>query len=66
MKLDQLIEPGWGDAADNIHESYLKYKTNKMNILAVINLESNSIAAVSVRTTFGELKESLSIVRTNS
>ena len=35
MKLDELTQPGWEDAADYVRESYKQYGTSELKILAV-------------------------------
>jgi len=62
MKLDELTEPGWDDAADYFREQDKKYGTFELRVLAVVQPETNDDAAAPPPTTFGELMASLDIV----
>ena len=54
MKLDQLKQPGGGDAADYIHERDKKSGTTELNVPAVVQPKTADDAASSVPTTFSE------------
>jgi len=62
MKLDKFTQPGWGDAADYIHERYKKSGTSKLKVPAVIKYQTDHVSAAPPPTTFGELLETLDIV----
>jgi len=62
MKLDELTQPGWGDAANWFRESDKKYGTSDLSVLAVINPQTEDDAAARAPTTIGELIECVDIV----
>ena len=59
MKLDELAQPRWEDAADYLHEREKKYSTFELRVLAVVQPQTNHDALDPPWTTFGELMESL-------
>jgi hypothetical protein len=62
LRLDELTQPGWGDAADYFCERDMKYWMTKLNIVAVGKPQEDSTAATPSPTTFGELMQALDIV----
>jgi len=62
MKLEELNQPGWEDAADYFRERDKKYGTSELWVLAVVQPQTNDDAPAPPPTTFGELMESLDIV----
>jgi len=62
MKLDELTQPGWEDAADYFRERDKKYSTFVLRVPALVQLQTNDDAPAPPQTTFGELLESLDIV----
>ena len=62
MRLDELMQPGWVDAANYFHERDMKYGTAKLNVPAVVNHQMDLIAATPSPTTFGEYMQTLEIV----
>jgi len=62
MKLDELTQPGWEDAANYFRERDKKYGTTKLRVLAVVQPQTNDDARAPPPATFGELMESLDIV----
>jgi len=62
MKLDELMQPGWGDMADYIHERDKKYWTTELKVQAVVQPQTGDDAASSVRTTFSEPLETIDSV----
>ena len=62
MKLDELMQPGWGEAADYFLERDKKYRTTELKVLAVVQSHTADDAAPSVPTTFGEPMETLDSV----
>jgi hypothetical protein len=62
MKLDELTQPGWEDAADYLRNRDKKYGTSKLRIPAVVQQQTNEDAPAPLPTTFGELMESHDIV----
>jgi hypothetical protein len=62
MKLDELTQPGWEDAADSFRERDKKYGTSKLRVPAVVQQQTNDDAPAPPPTTFGELMESVDIV----
>jgi hypothetical protein len=62
MKLDELTQLEWDDAADYFCQQYKKYGTSWLRVAAVIQQQMNHDAAAPLPTTFGELIENLDIV----
>jgi len=62
MKLDELTQPGWEDAADYFRERDKKYGTTELRVLAGVQPQTNDDALAPQPATFGELMESLDIV----
>jgi len=54
MRLDELTQPGWGDAANYYCERDLKYGTTELKVPAVIKPEIDTTAATPSPTTFEE------------
>ena len=62
MRLNELTQPGWEDAADLFRERDQKYGTSGLRVPAVVQLQTNDDALPPPQTPFGELMESLDIV----
>ena len=62
MKLDQLIQPGWENAANHIGERDQKYGTSELRVPVVVQPQMDDDAVAPAPTTFGELIEGLDIV----
>jgi hypothetical protein len=62
LRLDELMQPGWGDAADYFRDRYMKYRTTELKVPAVGKPQADSTAATPSPTTFGELMQALDIV----
>jgi len=62
MKLDELTQPGWEDAAEYIRQRDKKYGTFELRVQAVVQSQTNDDAPAPPPTTFGELMESFDIV----
>jgi len=62
MRLDQLTQPWWGDAANYFHEGDVKYGMTELKVPAVRNTQTDSTAATPSPTTFGELMQALDSV----
>jgi hypothetical protein len=62
MKLDELTQPGWEDAADYFRAQDKKYGTIQLRVPAVVQPQINDDALAPLPATFGELMESLDIV----
>jgi hypothetical protein len=62
MMLDELMRPGWGDAADYFSERDMKYKTTELKVTAVRKTQIDVTAAIPSPTTFGELMQALHIL----
>jgi len=62
MKLDELTQPGWEDAANYFCEEDKKYSTFELRVTTVVQPQTNNGAPAPPPTTFGELIESLDIV----
>ena len=59
MKLGELTQPGWGDAADYFRERDKKYGTAELKVPAVVQRQTADDAASSPLTTFSEPLETL-------
>jgi len=66
MKLDELTQPGWGDAANYFRERDMNYGTTKLKVPAVVKPQIDTTAATPSPTTFGEHMQTLDIVRGQS
>jgi len=62
MKLNELSQPGWEDAADYFRERDEKYGTSELRVPAVVQPQTKEDALAPPPTTFEELIESLDIV----
>jgi len=62
MKLDELTQLGWEDAANYFRERDKKYGTTELRVPAVVQPQTNDDAPAPPPATFGELMESLDIV----
>jgi len=62
MKLDELSQPGWEEAADYFHERDMKYGTAELRVPVVVQPQTDHDAWAPPPTTFGELMERLDIV----
>jgi len=62
MKLDELTQPGWENAADYFHEQDKKYGTSELRVPAVVRPQTIEDTLAPPPTTFTELMESLDIV----
>jgi len=62
MKLDELTQPGWEDAADYFCQRDKKYGTFELRVPAVVQPQTYDDALAPPPTTVGELMESLDIV----
>jgi len=66
MKLDELTQHVWGDAANYFSERDMKYGTTKLRVLAVVKPQIDMTAATPLPITFGEHMQTLDIVREQS
>jgi len=55
MKLDELTQPGCGDAASNFRERDTKYGTTELRVPAVVKPQTGDGAAAQVRITLESL-----------
>jgi len=62
MKLDKLMQPGWGDAANYFREGDKKYGTTQLKVPAAIQPPTADNAESSVPTTCGVPMETLDSV----
>ena len=62
IKLDELTQPGWEDAADYFRQRDEKSGTSELRVPASIQPPRNNDAPAPPPTTFGELMEYLDIV----
>jgi hypothetical protein len=61
-RLDILMQPGWGDAANYFEESDMKYATAEWNVPVFVKHSVNMTAATPSLTTLGEHMQTLEIV----
>jgi hypothetical protein len=62
MKINELTQPGWQDAADYFCEQDKKYGTSEFRVKVVIQPQTNDDALAPPPTTIGELMETLDII----
>jgi len=62
IKLEELTQPGWGDAADYVREQGTRYATTELKVPAVIKSHTDKEAANPAPSKFGEVMESLDII----
>ena len=62
MRLDELTQLEWGDAANCFCERDMKYGTTELKVPAVVKPQTDTTAATPAPTTFGELMQVLDIV----
>jgi hypothetical protein len=62
MKLDELTQPGWGDAANYFRERDMRYGTTELNVPAVVKLQIDSTTATPSPITVGEHMQTPEIV----
>jgi hypothetical protein len=62
MRLDELTQPGWEDAANYFRETDMKYGTAKLKVPAVVTPQIDMTAASTSQTTAGEHMQTLDIV----
>ena len=62
MRLDEVSQPRWGDVADYVSERCMMYGMAELNVPAVVNPQTDQIAAAPVPTTFGELMQTHHVV----
>jgi hypothetical protein len=61
LRLDELTQPGLGDAANYFHERDMKYGTAKLKVPAVVKPQKDMTAATTYPTTVGEHMQTLDI-----
>jgi len=62
MKLEELTQLGWADAADYFRERYIKYGTSELRVVAIVQQQGDNGAAAPAPTSFRKHMESLAIV----
>jgi hypothetical protein len=62
IKLDELTQRGWEDAAVDCREQDEKYGTSELSVPVVVQAQTNEVSPVPTPTTFGEVVVSLDIV----
>jgi hypothetical protein len=62
MTVDELKQPGWGNAPDYFCERDKNYGTAKLKVPVVVQPQTDDDASAPPPTTFGELMERLEIV----
>jgi len=66
MRLDELTQPGWGDAANYFHETDMKYGTAELRVPVVLQPQIAMTAATTSPTTVGEHMQTFDILRGQS
>ena len=62
MRLDELTQTGWRDAADYFCERDMMYRMTELKVPALLTPQTDRTAATPSRTTFGDLMQVLDIV----
>jgi hypothetical protein len=62
IRLDELTQLGWGDAANYFRERDMKYGTAKLKVPVVVTPQIDTTAASTSQTTAGEHMQTLDIV----
>jgi hypothetical protein len=62
LRVDELRQAGWGDAADYFRERDMKYRMTELNVPAVGKPHTHTTAATPSPRTFGERMQALDIV----
>jgi len=62
MKLDELTQAGWEDAANYYRERGIKYRTAELKVPAVVRPQIDTTAASASLRTAGEHMQTLDIV----
>ena len=62
MRLDKLMQPGQGEAADYFREREIKYGMTKWIVLAIMKAQTETPGATPLLTTFGKLMQTYDIV----
>jgi len=62
MRFDEFMLPGWGDMANHFREIVKMYRMVKLQVVAVVKLQMEIVAALSAPTTFGVRMETIDIV----
>ena len=63
MRLDKLMQPGWGDAANYIRENDMMYGTVTLKVLAVVKDQIDTTTTTPSLMTLSEHMQTLDIVR---
>jgi hypothetical protein len=66
MRLDELTQPGWGDAANHFHESDMRYGTAELKVPAVVKPQIDMTAVTPSPITVGEHVQTTEIARGQS
>jgi len=66
MRLDEVTQPGWGDAAKYFRERDMQYGTAKLKVPSVVKPKIDTSAATPSLTSFGEYMHTVDIVRGQS
>jgi hypothetical protein len=66
MRLDELGQLGWGDAADYFRQRHMKQGMTELKVPAVVKPETDTTAATPSPTPFAELMQALDIVPRHS
>jgi len=62
LRLDELMQLGWGEAAHYFRERDMKYETTELKVPAVVKPQTDTTAATPSPITFGEVMQVLDIV----
>jgi len=62
MRLDELTQPGWGDAADYFCQRDMKNSTTELKVVEVVEPQTEMTAATPSPTTSGELMQVLELI----
>jgi hypothetical protein len=62
MRLDELMQPGWGDAADYICERYMKHGKTELKVPAVVKPQTDMTALTPSQTTSAKIMQMFEII----
>jgi len=66
MRLDELTQPGWGDAANYFRERDMRYGTAELKVPVVVKPQIEKTAATPSPITVGEHMQTPEIIRGQS
>jgi len=62
MRLDKYMQPGWEDVLDHVHATDMKYGMVELNVPAIVQPETNKVAAAPAPTSCGEHMQTSAVI----